>query len=45
MANFSKAFNFRGGLQVDEDVLVIRGSNVGIGTTIPNERLSCSWKY
>ena len=39
MANFSKAFNFRGGFQVDTDVLVVRGQNVGIGSTIPNERL------
>ena len=40
MANFSKAFNFRGGFQVDNDVLVVRGQNVGIGSTIPNERLA-----
>ena len=39
MANFSKAFNFRGGFQVDTDVLVVRGQNVGIASTIPNERL------
>jgi len=39
MANFTKAFNFRGGFQVDTDVLVVRGQNVGIGSTIPNERL------
>jgi len=39
MANFNKAFNFRGGFQVDTDVLVVRGQNVGIGSTIPNERL------
>ena len=39
MANFSKAFNFRGGFQVDTDVLLVRGQNVGIGSTIPNERL------
>ncbi len=39
MANYSKAFNFRGGFQVDTDVLVVRGQNVGIGSTIPNERL------
>lgn len=39
MANYSKAFNFRGGFQVDTDVLLVRGSNVGIGSTIPQERL------
>jgi len=39
MANFNKAFTFRGGFQVDTDVLVVRGQNVGIGSTIPNERL------
>ena len=39
MANFNKAFNFRGGFQVDTDVLIVRGQNVGIGSTIPTERL------
>ena len=39
MANYSKAFNFRGGFQVDTDVLLVRGQNVGIGSTIPQERL------
>ena len=39
MANFNKAFNYRGGFQVDTDVLLVRGQNVGIGSTIPNERL------
>ena len=39
MANIKKAFNFRGGIQVDTDVLVVRGQNVGIGSTIPTERL------
>lgn len=39
MANFNKAFNFRGGFQVDTDVLVVRGQSVGIGSTIPSERL------
>ena len=33
MANFNKAFNFRGGFQVDTDVLIVRGQNVGIGST------------
>lgn len=39
MANFNKAFNFRGGFQVDTDILVVRGQNVGIGSSIPGERL------
>lgn len=39
MANFNKAFNFRGGFQVDTDILVVRGQNVGIGSSIPNDRL------
>ena len=38
-ANFNKAFNFRGGFQVDTDTLVVRGPLVGIGSTIPQERL------
>ena len=39
MSNFNKAFNFRGGFQVDTDVLVVRGQSVGIGSTIPTESL------
>ena len=39
MANYSKAFNFRGGFQVDTDVLVVRGEQVGIGSTIPQQVL------
>ena len=39
MANYSKAFNFRGGFQVDTDVLVVRGEKVGIGSTAPTEVL------
>ena len=39
MANYSKAFNFRGGFQVDTDVLVVRGEKVGIGSTEPTEVL------
>mgnify|MGYP006872167428 CR=1 FL=1 len=39
MANFNNSFNFRGGFQVDTDVLIVRGENVGIGSTIPNQRL------
>ena len=39
MANYSKAFNFRGGFQVDTDVLVVRGEKVGIGSTEPAQVL------
>lgn len=39
MANIRKSFNFRDGVQVDEDDLVVRGNLVGIGTSVPSERL------
>jgi len=39
MANYNKAFNFRGGFQVDEDTFLVRGRNVGIGSSVPSERL------
>lgn len=39
MANISKSFNFKGGFQVDEDVLIVRGANVGIGSQVPTESL------
>jgi len=39
MANISKSFNFKGGFQVDEDVLIVRGSQVGIGSQVPQESL------
>ena len=39
MADFSKSFNFRGGLQVDNDVFIVRGQQVGIGSSVPTERL------
>ena len=39
MADFNKSFNFRGGFQVDEDVFIVRGQQVGIGSTIPTARL------
>ena len=39
MADFNKSFNFRGGFQVDEDVFIVRGQQVGIGTTLPSARL------
>lgn len=37
MANFKKSFNFRNGLQVEDDDFIVRGSRVGIGTTVPDE--------
>ena len=40
MANIKKSFNFRDGIQVDEDnLLVTRTGLVGIGTTVPKEAL------
>ena len=39
MANYNKSFNFRNGVQVDDDDLIVRSSLVGIGTTIPRADL------
>ena len=39
MPNIRKSFHFREGVQVDDEVLVVRGSRVGIGTTVPDESL------
>ena len=39
MSNIRKTFNFRDGVQVDDDDLVVRGGQVGIGSTIPTQRL------
>ena len=40
MANFRKSFNFRNGVQVDNDNLVVNSNGlVGIGTTVPTEAL------
>jgi len=39
MANIRKSFNFRNGLAVDDDDLIVRGSLVGIGTSVPSEVL------
>jgi len=40
MANIRKQFNFRNGVQVDDDNLVVSPTGlVGIGTTIPTEHL------
>jgi hypothetical protein len=44
MANIKKSFNFRNGVQVDDDNFVINPNGlVGIGTTIPREFSGCSW--
>ena len=40
MANIKKSFNFRNGVQVDDDNLKVSGTGlVGIGTTVPTEAL------
>ena len=40
MANYNKQFNFRNGVQVDNDNLVVSPTGlVGIGTTVPTEHL------
>ena len=41
MANFSKSFNFRNGLQVDNDKFIVKPTTglVGIGSTAPTEVL------
>ena len=40
MANIKKSFNFRNGVQVDEDNLLVTPTGlVGIGTTVPTEAL------
>lgn len=39
MANFKKVFNFREGLQASDQSLVVNGSLVGIGTSIPTKFL------
>ena len=40
MANITKSFNFRNGVQVDDDNLLVNPSGlVGIGTTIPIQSL------
>jgi len=40
MANYTKSFNFRNGVQVDNDNFVVNSNGlVGIGTTIPKEYL------
>ena len=39
MPNIRKSVHFREGVHVDDEVLVVRGSRVGIGTTVPDEAL------
>ena len=39
MPNIRKTFNFRDGVQVDDEVLVVKGNRVGLGTTSPDETL------
>ena len=40
MANIRKSFNFRNGVQVDEDNLIVNSNGlVGIGTSVPTEVL------
>jgi len=39
MANFKKVFNFREGVQVDDQTFVVNGSLVGIGTSTPTKFL------
>ena len=50
MANIKKSFNFRNGVQVDDDNLKVSSTGlVGIGTTVPQEAtsrwFSCIWCY
>ena len=44
MPNYNKSFNFRNGVQVDVDDLIVRGNLVGIGTTIPRADLDVRGK-
>ena len=40
MANIRKSFNFRNGVQVDDDNFIVNSNGlVGIGTSIPTEFL------
>ena len=40
MANIKKSFNFRSGVQVDDDNLVVSPTGlIGIGTTVPTQAL------
>ena len=45
MANITKAFNFRNGVQVDDDNLIVNANGlVGVGTTVPTEALDVRGK-
>ena len=40
MADYRKSFNFRNGVQVDNDNFLVNSTGlVGIGTTVPTEAL------
>lgn len=39
MANIRKSFNFKNGVSVDDKDFIVRGSLVGIGTSVPSEIL------
>ena len=42
MANIRKTFNFRNGVQVDEDNFIVDSlGKVGIGTTVPSQYIDC----
>ena len=42
MANIRKTFNFRNGVQVDEDNFIVDAlGKVGIGTTVPTQMIDC----
>ena len=45
MADIRKSFSFREGLQVDNEVLVVGGALVGIGTTLPTEKLEVKGNF
>ena len=45
MANIKKTFNFRNGVQVDDDNLIVNANGlVGIGTTVPTQALDVRGK-
>ena len=45
MANIKKTFNFRNGVQVDDDNLIVNKNGlVGVGTTVPTEALDVRGK-
>ena len=39
MANIRKSFNLRNGVQVDDKDFIVKGSLVGIGTSVPTDLL------